>query len=580
MHNDHQPFTPLFQREMLVLLLQDPEAYGKYRDVWTASYWDDVNHRKIVEAFLRARAGAKEHPTKTTIIQEVLDGIDNVRGILPMDKVAQLDEVEVLYNAPLPSPGNANYGLKRVARFAKNQAIVAALGSMIEKVHIGDPDGTASIFANASRVGSLNEEDGLESAEDLASATIDESQNILGNRLLERGTFGVIIGHSGAGKSTLTVQAGVELAAGHPILGIVPARPLKVLVVQAEDSRNDRIDQMRCLPVLVTDEEERKTVYSNFRMYSTTRRGEDLFTKLKEINDEQKIPFDLFILNPAFAFLQDDASAEESADVGHFLRKQLLPFLQETGATCIIMHHPPKINNRDTSKWTVAMWQYSAHGSAEWTNAPRFSMSIEQTASPTVFQFIIGKRGSRSGWQRDETGKFARYFKYADPGEPMHWKEATEDDIEDAQQNDDVKIADIVAVFKNEPRLSLPQIRDALREDGFKVDNDWLLKKLEHSPKFRREGNFFMLEKNARQEEKEEKSEQILEMKDLAREKVFSAIETAGEINVNQLSEKTGIRKETLSVHLEKLEDAGRIECHDGHRNAKLYSVKTTGTGR
>ena len=30
--------------------------------------------------------------------------------------------------------------------------------------------------------------------------------------------MGVIIGHSGAGKSVLTVQMGIELAAGHPIL--------------------------------------------------------------------------------------------------------------------------------------------------------------------------------------------------------------------------------------------------------------------------------------------------------------------------------------------------------------------------
>jgi DNA-binding transcriptional ArsR family regulator len=576
MHNDHQPFTPLFQREMLVLLLQDPTAYGKYQGVWTPSYFDDVNQRKIVEAFIKARVGAREHPTKATIIQEVLDGIEDVRGVLPMDKVAQLKEVEVLYNAPLPK--NKDYTLERVRKFAHNQALVSALGAAIEHVHISDPKGAFSILTAANRVGSPQEE-GLESAGDLADATIDESQNILGNRLLERGTFGTVIAHSGAGKSTLTVQAGVELAAGRPILGIAPARPLKVLVVQAEDSRNDRVEQMRCLPVLVTDEEERKRVNQNFWMYSTTRRGEDLFTKLKEINDEQKVPFDLYILNPAFAFLQDDASAEDSTDVGHFLRKLLLPFLQETGATCLIMHHPPKINNRDTSKWTVAMWQYSAHGSAEWTNAPRFSMTIEQTASPTVFQFIIGKRGSRSGWQRDSTGKFARYFKYSDPGEPMYWKEATEDDIADAQKTDEVKMADIIAVFgSNGDKMSIPQIRDALAVDGFKVDNDWLVGRMQRSPKFRKEGNFFVLEKIARREEKEQKSGQMSEMRDLAREKdrekVFSAIETAGEISVNQLSEKVGIRKETLNVHLEKLEDAGRIQCREGDRNAKLYSVK------
>lgn len=568
MTTDTSPFTPLFQREMLAQLLQDPAAYSKYNGIWKAADFDDVNHRKIAETFLRVRAFAKEHPTQVSMEQELTGGIPLNK--LPMEVQARLTELQTLYTAQLQ---NKLYTIEKVRANAQNQALKNAVGTAIDHLHSDEYDKIFPLIAAATRVGSAVDESLENVVGDLAEAQIDNSQNILGNRLLERGTFGVIIGHSGAGKSVLTVQAGIELAAGHPILGIAPARALKVLVVQAEDSRNDRIDQVRCLKVLVPDEQQRREMEDRLWMYSTTLRGEELFQKLRELNDKQETPFDLYILNPAFAFLPDGAAAEESKDVSHFLRKLWLPFLKELDAAGLIMHHPPKLNNRDTSKWTVAMFQYAAHGSAEWTNAPRMSMTIEETTSPEVFQFIIGKRGSRSGWKREDK-MYARYFKYSDPSEPMHWKEATEDDIAGAQRTDDVTVTDIEEVFEKEgDKLPLVTIREALEADGFKVDNDWLVKKLQRSPRFRKTGNFYTLEKTARQEEKEQKQNGKQEQKEATLESVFETIKTTPKIGVNKLSENLGIRKETLNGYLEKLENSGRIQFQPGLRGAKLYSI-------
>jgi hypothetical protein len=43
---------------------------------------------------------------------------------------------------------------------------------------------------------------------DLLNAKIDESQNLLGDRWLERGTFATMIGSSGVGKSVAATQGG------------------------------------------------------------------------------------------------------------------------------------------------------------------------------------------------------------------------------------------------------------------------------------------------------------------------------------------------------------------------------------
>src|SRR6266446_7331017 len=139
---------------------------------------------------------------------------------------------------------------------------------------------------------------------DLLHAEIDESQNLLGHRWLERGTFATLIGSSGIGKSVAAMQIAIQAAAGLPVFGIKPVRPLRVLVVQAEDSRNDRIDQVQCAPILVPAElhqemDERLYIYT-----TTDERGADLFNLLENAftdSDTGESIIDFFVFNPAFA---------------------------------------------------------------------------------------------------------------------------------------------------------------------------------------------------------------------------------------------------------------------------------------
>jgi RecA-family ATPase len=244
---------------------------------------------------------------------------------------------------------------------------------------------------------------------DLLNAKVDNEQNLLGNRLLERRTFATLIGPSGIGKSIAAMQGRICAAAGLPLFGITPARALNVLVVQSEDSRNDRIEQVQCARLLVPDTDEHPALVEKLFVFSTTKtdhRGAGLFDALSQLveDEAEEDKPDLYIINLAFAFFPDDASVENSSDVGKFLRSDLQPFLQEQKAAGIVVHHPPKLTHRDTSKWGNTTWQYSSHGSAEWTNAPRAVIVIEGTGSPTVFEFIVAKRGSKSGWAQNEEG--------------------------------------------------------------------------------------------------------------------------------------------------------------------------------
>src|ERR1700724_3102299 len=103
--SENNPFTPLFQRELMAILLQVPDTYARYQSIWQPTYFDDPNHRKISAAYIRIRTSANEHPSQTTLRQELLKQYDT-SVTLPQDILALLKEIEVLYTIP---PQNVNY---------------------------------------------------------------------------------------------------------------------------------------------------------------------------------------------------------------------------------------------------------------------------------------------------------------------------------------------------------------------------------------------------------------------------------------------------------------------------------------
>ena len=67
----------------------------------------------------------------------------------------------------------------------------------------------------------------------------NDPDNILGNRWLCKGGSCLFVGQSGIGKSSLCMQMSMNWALGRTTFGIRPERPLKSLIVQAENDRGD-----------------------------------------------------------------------------------------------------------------------------------------------------------------------------------------------------------------------------------------------------------------------------------------------------------------------------------------------------
>jgi hypothetical protein len=307
---------------------------------------------------------------------------------------------------------------------------------------------------------------------------IDRSASVLGNLWLERQSYAVIQGTSGIGKSMLAVQMGVEAALGREVFGLAVQGPLRVLILQAEDTRNDRIRQSACIKRLAVTREEIRSISRNLRIMTPRKRahrGKELFAYLTGAFEE--FAFDLLIMNPAFAFL--DGNVNESEAVGNFLRGQLQDFLRIKDAAGIVIHHvpkPPKTGRGRTSDTAM----YAGHGSAEWANAPRGSMTISRTLVPWVFLFDIGKRGSYSGWESDAGGYYTRYLTHSRSGD-MFWARASEADISAGTTG--VSSDDFFDLFNEEADLTFERIKARFHRLGYNYSDEELEQILEEAVK-------------------------------------------------------------------------------------------------
>jgi hypothetical protein len=258
---------------------------------------------------------------------------------------------------------------------------------------------------------------------DFYELPIDASKTLLGHRFLCIEGGMLFIGPSGVGKSSASVQQDALWALGRPAFGIEPARPLRILCIQAENDAGDMTEMavgiMKGLQLTEADREiiRVNTIYLGNKC-STGAAFLAFLTKAVE-----KFKPDIIRIDPLQAYLGGDP--KESELISHFVREGLNPLLETYQCAAIINHHTPKTNHRDTSEWKPSDWMYAGAGAADLTNWARAVLVIDpHDADRTVFRFIAAKRGGRIGW-KDEMGatQFDRLFRHARESGTIFWED-------------------------------------------------------------------------------------------------------------------------------------------------------------
>ena len=251
----------------------------------------------------------------------------------------------------------------------------------------------------------------------------NDPNNILGNRWLCKGGSLLIVGQSGTGKSSLMMQAAVHWALGRDFFGIKPVKPLRSIILQAE---NDALDCGESLQDVVAgaylDSAEIAQLKEHLAIYRDTVSTGTAFTAaLKALIIEHRA--DIVFVDPLLSFAGIDVSDQEQAS--KFLRHDLAPILLETGAVLVAMHHTGKPKtSTEKEGHTVADLAYAGLGSSEFTNYFReVAVLFRCQGEEPIYKFGLTKRRGRAGLKDHENQfKGEIYIRHAAEKGVIRWE--------------------------------------------------------------------------------------------------------------------------------------------------------------
>jgi len=237
-----------------------------------------------------------------------------------------------------------------------------------------------------------------------AQRKIDHTKTLLGNRYLCKHGGLFIVAPSGQGKSTLCAQCSICFAVGWPCLDIKPSRPLRSVIIQAEDDEGDCIEMAQIAQHLKLSQAQMALMEENTHVEPVNDLTGQSFFHFLEFILTEKAPVDLVWINPYTAYLGGDIKDDKLNS--NFLRNQLNPILTRHDCAAIPIHHTPKTNFRDTENWKPSDWMYAGAGATVLTNWARAYLVIDPCKTPGLFKFIAAKRGKRIGWNSESCERF------------------------------------------------------------------------------------------------------------------------------------------------------------------------------
>jgi hypothetical protein len=256
---------------------------------------------------------------------------------------------------------------------------------------------------------------------------INEGDTLLGNRYLCRGGGMFIVAPSGIGKRVFSIQTAIEWSVSQRSFGITPFRPVKVLIIQAEDDEGDVTEMSNIATHLNLTDVQVELFKKNVWMEPMNDLTGIKFIEALDGFLEQW-PADIVIINPYTSFLGGEI--KDDGYNNQFLRNWLNPVLTKHKCAAVIIHHTPKTTFQDTTDWKPSDWMYRGAGAACLTNWARAILVIDPTKVHGCYRFIAAKRGKRIGWADPNTGypMYEMHYSHSN-GDRLLWVPSTADEI-------------------------------------------------------------------------------------------------------------------------------------------------------
>lgn len=251
-----------------------------------------------------------------------------------------------------------------------------------------------------------------------------DPNELIRNRFICKGGAGILAAETGTGKSSIMLQLVLYWSAGIPCFGFSPTRPLKILVIQAENDERDICDDFNGICRGSLDhgdltQDQIDTALETVKIISdASHSGTSFIREVKNLLS-QNPETDLVVIDPLFSFAGCDLSNQ--GDVSKFFRNEFQPLLNEKHIAAIFIHHAPK-SSRNAPQNANFNTAYSYYGSAEIVNWSRFCIYLERKEDAeqnTFFKLTVAKRGNQLGW-----GAKAKYLRWSEGY--IYWQELPE----------------------------------------------------------------------------------------------------------------------------------------------------------
>jgi hypothetical protein len=382
----------------------------------------DLRHRALYEVLVEMhQRGAID----TITVHQVLKDRKQLDAVGGLAYLASLPDA-------VPSAANLAYYIEIVREKFVLRRVISTCSDVVARAY--DHEGEATLLLeNVGRdVAGLLQDlpDSRPEARSigaLARPSVDDGTELIQSRYLCRGGGLLLVGQSGQGKSSLALQMSILWSLGRSCFGLRPTQPLRVLVIQSENDDGDSWEMFHGIAsgLALTESEIEKSGANILLWNEDTRSGQDFFRGVVEPLVKKHRP-DLIVIDPAFAYIDDDSKDAEA--VGRFLRRGLNPLLHRYGCAALVIHHTTKA--KSDGPQSTHDFLYAGAGSIEWSNWSRAVLVLE-TKGKGCFALHAPKRGSRIGW-RNAAGDpcFAKFIRHTRTPDQICWHEVDEMEIE------------------------------------------------------------------------------------------------------------------------------------------------------
>jgi RecA-family ATPase len=193
------------------------------------------------------------------------------------------------------------------------------------------------------------------------------------------------------------MQACLSWTLGKDFFGIKVERPLRSLVIQAENDLGDMSESFQDIcNGLGFDSAERGLIADNLAIFrESVATGPEFGKVMRRLITEHRA--DIVFVDPLMAYSGCDLS--ETSEASAFLRHVIQPILDETGVIIVFMHHTGKPKSKaDSEGQTTADLAYQMFGSSEITNwAREVATLVRCQGDEPIYRLALTKRRGRAG---------------------------------------------------------------------------------------------------------------------------------------------------------------------------------------